>query len=86
MAGSSVWSIFIMCEQKNHKSADIEALADGNLKDGEAKSIEAYIRKDIKALDQMFSLARLNTALRKAKNAAYSDDKLSDKLSKLKKK
>lgn len=75
-----------MCEQKNHKSADIEALADGNLKDGEAKSIEAYIRKDIKALDQMFSLARLNTALRKAKNAAYSDDKLSDKLSKLKKK
>ena len=76
----------MMTDEKNCEDADIEAYADGNLEDGKAKSVDEYLRKDVKALDRVFSLARLNAAIRKAKNAAYRDEKLSGKLSKLKKK
>ncbi|MAW81922.1 MAG: hypothetical protein CMI63_16930 [Parvularcula sp.] len=75
-----------MDEEKHPPSpADIEAFTDGNLSESAAETVDAYMKRDLNALDRMFSVARLNSALRKAKLSAYRDERLAGRLSKLKK-
>ncbi|WP_428410305.1 hypothetical protein [Hyphococcus sp.] len=72
-------------EKESPSSADIEAFTDGNLCESAASAVDAYMKRDFTALDRMFSVARLNSALRKAKSTAYRDERLAGRLSKLKK-
>ncbi len=70
-------------EKHPPSAADIEAFTDGNLSEKAAQNVDAYMKRDMNALDRMFSVARLNSALRKAKSTAYRDEKLAGRLSQL---
>lgn len=70
-------------EQGDLNALDLEAFADGNLSEADARSMDTVIRARPSYLSSIFGLARINSAIRKSRRAAYRDQELSERIQEL---